>query len=123
MVTFDSPSREFCVSRRTNTNTPLQALVTLNDPVYFEAAVALAEKMKEAGKDPSGQIIKGYEMAFFEKPGEQTLAHLLELYHSVPKSVAKKVAFDENEETGPPEVDGAVVVANAIMNLDVFLNK
>ena len=42
MITFDAPSREFCQSRRLITNTPLQALVTLNDPVYLEAAANLA---------------------------------------------------------------------------------
>ena len=45
MVAFDNPSREFCVSRRIRTNTPLQALVTLNDPVFIEMANAMAERM------------------------------------------------------------------------------
>ena len=52
MVTFDSPSREFCQSRRIRTNTPLQALVTLNDPVYIEAAQALATYMQQHGSTP-----------------------------------------------------------------------
>jgi hypothetical protein len=47
MVTFDAPSREFCVVRRVRTNTPLQALTTLNDPAFFEAAQALGRHMME----------------------------------------------------------------------------
>jgi Protein of unknown function (DUF1553)/Protein of unknown function (DUF1549)/Planctomycete cytochrome C len=45
LVTFDAPSREFCVVRRVRTNTPLQALTTLNDPAFFEAAQGLAQRM------------------------------------------------------------------------------
>ena len=45
MATFDAPSREFCTVRRIRTNTPLQALVTLNDPVFIEAAQALARRV------------------------------------------------------------------------------
>ena len=45
MTTFDAPSREFCTVRRIRTNTPLQALVTLNDPVFVEAAQALARRI------------------------------------------------------------------------------
>ena len=52
MATFDAPSREVCLVRRERSNTPLQALVTLNDPVYIEAAQALARKMIVAGSTP-----------------------------------------------------------------------
>ena len=45
MITMDAPSREICSIRRITTNTPLQALITLNDTVYIEAAQALARRM------------------------------------------------------------------------------
>ncbi len=53
MTTFDAPSREICSVRRVRTNTPLQAFVTLNDPVYVEAAQALSRRiMTEGGHSP-----------------------------------------------------------------------
>ena len=52
MAVFDAPSREICAIRRVRTNTPLQSLVTLNDPVYVEAAQALARRIiREGGTD------------------------------------------------------------------------
>ena len=77
MVTFDSPSREFCVSRRIRTNTPLQALVTLNDPVYLEAAQALGNRMKKKGDQNLKQsIIAGYKLALAKEPDDETIAVL-----------------------------------------------
>ncbi|MBW8883906.1 MAG: DUF1553 domain-containing protein, partial [Planctomycetia bacterium] len=52
MATFDAPNREVCTLRRDRTNTPLQALVTLNDPVYLEAAQALARRIAASGSSP-----------------------------------------------------------------------
>src|SRR5690606_4634269 len=60
--TFDAPSREFCTVRRLPTNTPLQALVTLNDPVYIEAAVALAKRMQSHAEDTKQHIARGWQL-------------------------------------------------------------
>src|SRR5215831_17801079 len=61
LTVFDAPSREFCTIRRVRTNTPLQALTTLNDPAFFEAARALAKKMMtEGGPDPAAQASYGF---------------------------------------------------------------
>lgn len=101
MVTFDAPSREVCVSRRVRTNTPLQALVTLNDPAFWEAAEALAERMEAASDDPGQQIEAGYRYAFGRAPSSET--------HTVLSDLAR--------ETTLP------MAANAILNLDAFLTK
>ena len=56
MTTLDAPSREICTVRRVNTNTPLQALVTLNDTAFVEMAQSLARKMHAAGKTTDERI-------------------------------------------------------------------
>ncbi|WP_186754141.1 PSD1 and planctomycete cytochrome C domain-containing protein [Echinicola salinicaeni] len=125
MIAFDGPSREFCVNRRIDTNTPLQALVTLNDAVYVEAAQTMAKKMKAAGSDPKEQIIKGYESALFQSPTDKDMEILMDLYSKA------KSHFDETGEglenmdkkVTDPALNALTVVANAIMNLDNFITR
>jgi hypothetical protein len=66
LISFDAPSREFCVPRRIRTNTPLQSLVTLNDPVYIETAIALAQKIL-ASNDIDQGIAEGYKNAVLKE--------------------------------------------------------
>lgn len=80
MVTFDSPIRNLCTSRRIRTNTPLQALVTLNDTVYFEAAQHLAEQMAAKGMPVQDQLSYGYQRVMLRKPSPEKLALLGKLY-------------------------------------------
>ncbi len=125
MVAFDSPSREFCVSRRIRTNTPLQALVTLNDTVYLEAAMALAEKMVDEGKGDIQQAIQfGYKQALLVEPDSETVDILHHLYESARTPQARKVAkSDDQLEFSQADLEPLLVVANAILNLDAFLTK
>jgi hypothetical protein len=125
LMSFDSPSREFCIARRIDTNTPIQALVTLNDPVYIEAAMGLARRMVRAGSTPEDQIMAGYQMAM-AKPGidQARLQELQALY----------VSTQQYFESRPEEAEALVcerniplatltVVANVMMNLDEFISK
>ena len=120
---FDSPSREVCVTRRIRTNTPLQALVTLNDPVYVECAVALAGRMRrEGGEDVRKQIAFGYELATGRAPTKDALRALQGLHqtslvrYQTDPELAKKLA-------GTPEDAALTLVANALLNLDDSLTK
>lgn len=123
MMTFDGSARELCQARRIRTNTPLQALVTLNDSVYVEAAQHLALRMKESGNDLESQIESGYELAIGAKPSAAKLEVLLKLYQSASrKAEMKTVRWDNKEQPG--EFDKSMVlVASAILNLDEFVTK
>ena len=130
MVTFDSPSREFCISRRIRTNTPLQALVTLNDPVYMEAAEGLARQMEDfPGASIDDKIAYGYERALFRKPSPEKLLHLKEVwqkahsYYSQHPEESKELLFASIPTSKEEEYAALTTTANVILNLDEFLNK
>ena len=124
-IAFDASSRELCVPRRTDTNTPLQALVTLNDPVYVEAAQALARRvMEDYPSNPREQLSGMYSLAMLRGIDEGKLKDLEELY------METKAFFEQDEVAicqlvGEENRDLAIltVVANTIMNLDEFLMK
>ncbi|MEO8225417.1 MAG: DUF1553 domain-containing protein, partial [Gammaproteobacteria bacterium] len=132
MVTFDSPSREFCVSRRVRTNTPLQALVTLNDPVFVEAAQALARRMldgqpaKSDAASVDAYLERGYREALQRVPDEATLKVLRRLYADAlvqyTQHREERDAMAGRHSQGPAEA-ALAIVANAILNLDAFVTK
>ena len=81
MATFDATNREVCTVRRSRTNTPLQALVTLNDPVYVESAQALARQMMAGGgANPEDCARLGFRLCLARAPHEMELARMVELY-------------------------------------------
>ncbi len=131
MVTFDSPSREFCQLRRLRTNTPLQALVTLNDPVYVEAARKLAEYMRGHGKSPEGQIQAGFRRVMLRDLPQKKLAVLLRLYQNTVQYYQQKPGEAENLLDRPgvdcstisPQLAALTVTANTMLNLDEVITK
>jgi hypothetical protein len=125
LIAFDAPSREVCVTERVNTNTPLQALVTLNDPVYVEAAQGLAERILEKTPTDIDEKLKtGYRMAMFRAINEKKLNELKFLYQQT-KDHFREHPQEVEELTGKKDVELATltIVSNAIMNLDEFLTK
>src|SRR4029077_14465234 len=81
MVTFDAPSRNVCAVTRPRTNTPLQALVTLNDPCYVETAQALARRMvKEGGGSIETRATFGFRLCLTRPPRDVEIRKLSELY-------------------------------------------
>jgi hypothetical protein len=120
---FDAPSREVCSARRIRTNTPLQALVTLNDPVFVECAVALAGRMAaEAGPAPEKQIARGYELATCRPPAPGALRDLLALHRAATEEFADQPDLAAKLSENPQQA-ALAVVANAILNLDAVLTK
>ena len=113
--------------RRIRTNTPLQALVTLNDPVYTEAASALANKMWHAASSDSARIAWGYHQALARSANDEQMPALMDLltearahYEQDPLGAVKLARRDLPEKT---DLAALTVVANAIMNLDGFITK
>jgi hypothetical protein len=133
MATFDAPNREVCTLKRTRTNTPLQALVTLNDPVYIEAAQALARRMTAAGKTPDDRVRYGFRLCLARDPSTAELGRLVHLYVTSHAAFAKepdKARKLATEPLGPApkgadlaELAAWTVVSNVLLNLDEMLMK
>jgi hypothetical protein len=133
LATFDAPDRETCTVRRARTNTPLQALVLLNDPTYVEASRKLAERMMTEAKSTEERIVLAFRLATARKPGEREIAVLHRVfeaqfaeYRTDAKKAAKLLAIGEakrNEKLDPAELAAWTIVASAILNLDETVTK
>lgn len=80
LMAFDAPSREECTVNRPRSNTPLQSLVLLNDPIYVEAARKLAERVMHAGDSPEERLHAAFQFALQRDPTTDESALLLQLY-------------------------------------------
>ncbi|HUY32359.1 MAG TPA: DUF1553 domain-containing protein [Pirellulales bacterium] len=134
MATFDAPNREVCTVRRVPTNTPLQALVTLNDPVFVEAAQALARRAVSAGGPAAADRARyAFRLCLARPPHDDELARLVRLYErslarfAQSPAEAKRLATEPLGEA-PAEMNLAelaawTVVGNVLLNLDETLMK
>ena len=134
MATFDAPNREVCTLRRSRSNTPLQALVTLNDPVYVEAAQGLARRMyAEGGATAAERAVYGFKLCVARAPEANELQTLVALHQQAIEDLkgrpeeAKRLATDP---LGPlPEGADAIelaawtALANVLLNLDETLMR
>jgi hypothetical protein len=134
MATFDAPSRESCCVRRERTDTPLQALLLLNEPQYVECSRALAERaLREGGATPEARVAFLFRLATSRKPDAKELAELVGVYrdnlatYTRDVAAAKKlIAVGESKPDAtlnPSELAAWTMVANLILNLDEVLNK
>jgi hypothetical protein len=134
LSTFDAPDREKCTARRARTNTPLQALVLLNDPTYVEAARALAQRViKDAGSDPVKRINLAFNLATARKPQPGELKVLLQLAKQQQEDYRHKKELSQKLlGVGESQVDPALnttelaawtTVASTILNLDETVTK
>lgn len=123
LVLFDSAERTLCTSRRLRTNTPLQALVTMNDPVYVEAAKALAQRMRqEGGEDVNAQLAHGWKLATLMSPPPAALEKLRGL-HAESLAHFQADAAAAGKLAGTPEHAALTNVATVLLNLDQVLTK
>ena len=134
MLIFDSPSREKCVIQRQRTNTPLQALVTLNDPQFLEAGRALAQRLIKSGDDEASKRIDlGYRLATARPAKTREIEILTKLFEKNlarfrgnPAAAKEFLAVGESprdESIDPAEHAAWMVIAQTIMNLDESLTR
>jgi hypothetical protein len=135
MATFDAPDRNVCTVKRVPTNTPLQALVTLNDPVYVEASQALARRIvAEGGTSPLERAAYGVRRCLARAARPAELERLVALYEEARARYAADPARARAMATDPigPAPEGAdvaelaawTVVSNVLLNLDeMFLKR
>jgi hypothetical protein len=134
LLTFDAPDREKCTARRSVTNTPLQALVLLNDPSYIEASRALAQRiMTEAGGDAAKRIEYGFRLVTARKPSAKEAKILLDLerqelsqYRRNKDAAMKLLAVGESaydKKLDPTELAAWTTVASTMLNMDEAITK
>jgi hypothetical protein len=134
LITFDAPDREKCTARRGVTNTPLQALVLLNDPTYIEAARALAARtLREAPPSAARRIEYAFRLATSREPTarETQILRALEekeaaTYRARPDEAAKLLAVGESKPASalkPVDLAAWTTVTSAILNLDETITK
>jgi len=144
LINFDATSRETCTLRRPRTNTPLQVLNTLNDPVFFKAAQGLAARMqREGGKTPASWIDHGFRLVSSRAPTAAERSELQKLFDSQhqrfandPKALAEVLTDPTATDVAATEKPIAVsaqeaakqkaaltLVANVLLNLDEAITK
>jgi hypothetical protein len=130
MITFDGVGREVCTSRRIRTNTPLQALVTLNDSAFLDLSRHFAYRMQKETKSSNvgAMINRGYELMLHKPIAPTKLQALVSLYNSAynklkddPIKTCEMIG--ENNEHNNAHTAALVVVANALLNLDEVITK
>jgi hypothetical protein len=134
LLAFDAPSREECTAQRARSNTPLQALVLLNDPIYVEGARAFAERtLKEGGKEDDARLTFAYKWAVSRSPRpaeRDVLVALLKKHRDYFRSHAKEAEdlIHVGEHPAPKDVETAELaawtsVARAVLNLHETITR
>jgi Protein of unknown function (DUF1553)/Protein of unknown function (DUF1549)/Planctomycete cytochrome C/Concanavalin A-like lectin/glucanases superfamily len=134
MDAFDAPTRDTACTRRQRTDTPLQALVTMNDPQWVEASRALAERLiKQGGKQPAQRIQYLSELVLSHDPSpqmasvlQQSLNQMQQHYAADPAAAHDLIAVGEKPRDAaipPPELAAWTMVVSEVLNLDETLNK
>jgi hypothetical protein len=134
MAAFDAPSRETCAVRRIRTNTPLQAFVTLNDPVYVEAAQALARRIvKEGGTTVDERARFGLRIVTARPANDEQVKKIVGLFDSEKEHYRKDAKAAQAMATDPlgslpagmeaDDLAAWTVIANVLLNLDAVLTK
>lgn len=121
-LSFDASTRDLCVARRIATNTPLQALVTLNDPAHMELAQALAKRMAKDSPDLPARLSYGYRVITLKDPSPETINTLTSLHADI-EAEYEKAPKESVKLASTPAQAALVLVANTLLNSDIALNR
>jgi hypothetical protein len=132
-TTFDAGNREVCMIRRSRTNTPLQAFVTLNDPVFIETHQAMARRLFREAGDTAGRLRLLFRLCVSREPAAREMETLSRLHdeslagYRQDAEAAAKMAADPlgqpSRDADIAELAAWTTVANVVMNLDEFLMR
>jgi hypothetical protein len=132
MVAFDAPDRTSCIVKRPRTNTPLQALTLLNDPVYVETALALARHIHhDGGKETSERIVFGFRSCLARQPNRREVELLIKVYeqslarYQENPAAARTLVQNAGEvkDIDPAQWAAWFQVATLLLNLDEMITK
>ena len=134
MNVFDAPDREVCIVKRTTTNTPLQALTLLNDPIFVEAARRLAERViKEGGATPESRLAFAFRLATGHVPNQaearilaSSLAQMQRVFQADPaaaKALLQVGASRPDPALAEAELAAWTALMNVILNMDEVITK
>ena len=132
LATFDTPDSNVTCTRRTRSNTPLQALTLLNDPVFFECAQALGRRVLEERKtaDVSNRLRHAFRLCLARNPSIDEMTTLANLYHdqiSLCRSNVENAAtlVGDRKPAGVDDAEAAawVLIGRILLNLDEFLTR
>jgi hypothetical protein len=134
LSTFDAPDREKCAARRPVTNTPLQALVLMNDPTYVEAARALAQRvLRDAKPDTPSRIAHAFQLVALRKPSPAQALVLRKLakqqldhYGANTEAAAKLLSVGESKpdpSLDPGELAAWTTVSSVLLAMDETITK
>jgi hypothetical protein len=131
LVTYDAPSREFCTIRRVRTNTPLQALTSLNDPYFFDAARAMAHRLiTQGGNSVNDRIKYGFILTASRQPSaaeQEKVANFFRAqeanYRSDPAAAYKLINTKTGSQEAAIETAAWTMVSNVLLNTDEAITK
>jgi hypothetical protein len=135
LALFDAPRRETSCARRVRSNSPLQALITLNDPAFVEAAVHLGRRMMEVeAAGPRERVVAGFRRCVSRRPTDAELERLLQFYEeerqrfeSDPAAadalIGEAASAEEGPSPDPAEWAACAMVANVLLNLDETITR
>jgi hypothetical protein len=133
MVTFDAPLRDTCIVRRSVTNTPLQALVVMNEPAFLESSRTMAARVMQVAKSDKARLNQAYEWALDRPPhpGEVKLLlkavsryrHLYAQNEGAAKKLLEVGEAPQAKSLKPADQAAWMIVCSSLMNTDEFLTQ